>query len=86
MCPHPSFVAHVNVQRITETGGFYADITISCVQCETPFAFVGVPIGSSPEHPTTSVDHHELRVPIVPKGEKATWGHGFSVSFGGEAE
>lgn len=74
-CLHEKFAARVAVARITdgEDGplkGFYAEITVSCVQCETPFHFVGLPYGLTPDQPRTSPDALEARMPIAP-GPKA---------------
>lgn len=37
-----------------------------CAQCKEQFEFVGLPAGSTPDAPTTSIDFTELRVPIRP--------------------
>jgi hypothetical protein len=65
-CEHKQFFAQVNVARLEDTGGFYADITIKCEECNTPFHFVGVPGGLSPRGPRVDPFGLELRAPILP--------------------
>lgn len=65
-CKHEQFFAQVNVARIEDTGGFYADVTVKCVECDTPFHFVGVPGGLSPREPRCDPFALELRAPIKP--------------------
>jgi hypothetical protein len=72
-CLHKSFFAQVNIARITADGTedgpashFYADVTIKCVECETPFHFVGVNGGLSPREPRCDPFAVELRAPIKP--------------------
>lgn len=71
-CQHETFRAAVDVFRLSDRDDgpithYSADVHIWCVQCGEPFVFVGVPMGISPTHPTSSVDGHKLRVPIMPK-------------------
>lgn len=71
-CEHKNFGAQVNVHRIVENEssalviGYTADITVKCVDCDTPFHFRGVETGVSPKVPKCSVDGLELRAPIAP--------------------
>lgn len=65
-CKHKGFVANVAVNRLEDSGGFAADITIKCVECQQPFQFLGLPGGLSPNMPTVSVDRTEARMPIAP--------------------
>lgn len=70
-CEHETFVATVEVNRLTETeggalAGYSADIRVMCADCEEPFSFRGAPLGLSQYHPTQSVDGLELRAPIHP--------------------
>ena len=41
---------------------------LKCVDCDTPFEFIGLPMGSSHHEPTVSVDCLQARMPIKPKG------------------
>lgn len=75
MCKHENFHATVSVGRLAadESGekivGFTADIKVHCVDCETPFEFLGLPMGYSPVQPMCSVDGTEARMPLKPRGE-----------------
>lgn len=65
-CEHHEFSAQVNVARIEDKGGFYADVTINCIECGTPFRFLGVKGGLSPNEPRCDPFALELRAPIMP--------------------
>jgi hypothetical protein len=78
-CAHEEFEAAVDVNRLTEKEGggvsnFSADIRITCVQCGTPFHFIGVEQGLSFRRPMASADSLELRAPIGP-GPLSASGH-----------
>ena len=45
LCEHRDFTASVQVNRLSDSGQFQADVRITCAQCATPFGFVGVPFG-----------------------------------------
>jgi hypothetical protein len=71
MCDHLLFRANVNVTRMEETGTYSADISINCHQCGMSFDFVGAPVGCVDHYrPITNLAGNELRVPIVPQGQK----------------
>ena len=65
-CPHENFQATVTVNRLEDTGGFAADITIVCIACQIPFRFLGLPGGLDLAGATTSVDGTEARLAICP--------------------
>jgi hypothetical protein len=72
-CCHKEFFASFNVARITADGteesavsAYYADITIKCLGCDTPFHFVGLPAGLSYRQPMCDPFGIELRAPILP--------------------
>ena len=70
-CPHESFEARVEVQRLTDGDGgpvknYLADITVRCAACGTPFHFVGPDCGLSFKKPTVSVGATTLHAPIAP--------------------
>ena len=73
-CKHLSFRAEVRVNRLTasETDdtviAYNAEIIVKCVDCDTPFEFIGLPMGMSHHEPMVSVDCLEARIPIKPKG------------------
>src|ERR1044072_6674705 len=71
MCLHERFSAKVDVTRLSEVEGgpitgYTTDITVWCEQCKTPFEFIGVGAGYSPEEPTTSGDFTERPAPKTP--------------------
>jgi hypothetical protein len=70
MCKHEDFEAHVDVNRMEDTGRFAADVRVSCARCGEPFRFIGLESGVSHTRPMCSVDGIELRAPIEPEGEK----------------
>lgn len=63
-CPHEEFHADVRVDRLEDSGRFCADITIKCVQCGTPFRFLGLPCGLDLNGAAVSVDGTEARLAI----------------------
>jgi hypothetical protein len=65
-CKHEDFAANVAVSRLEDIGGFAADVTVWCANCNLPFQFLGLPGGLSPDRCTTSVDQLEARLPIAP--------------------
>lgn len=79
-CKHHNFAACVSVNRILpglpgdimtpdESAApvcYYAEISVNCVECGTPFHFVGVPGGLSPRAPHVDPCGLELRAPIKP--------------------
>lgn len=75
ICQHMNFAVHANVGRLlrseedTTIVGFTMDVTVKCTDCDKPFEFVGLPMGSSPYRPMCSVDGIEARMPIKPVGE-----------------
>ena len=66
---HQSFEADVTVNRLEDTGRFQADVRVRCVQCNTPFRFIGLPAGLDLNGAAVSVDGTEGRFAIAPKGE-----------------
>lgn len=71
-CEHTSFDCCVNVNRIEDIGRFSADVTIRCMDCGTPFRFIGLPAGLDLNGASVSVDGTEARLAIAPKGEVVT--------------
>lgn len=66
MCQHHSFAADVTVNRLEDTGRFAADVRIQCVECGTPFRFLGLPIGLDLTGATVSSDGTEARLAVAP--------------------
>lgn len=74
-CEHFNFRANVAVNRVLKNEGdlkpsaFSADITIQCIDCGTPFEFVGdYPCGLLWDQACVNPSKQELRIPIQPKG------------------
>ncbi len=58
-----------------------ADIRIGCRDCGQPFEFFGLPFGLSFYRPTVSINHQQLRVPLVLPGTEPPPGlAGFAVT------
>ena len=55
-CEHKNFAANVTVNRIEDAGRFMADVTVRCIDCNTPFRFIGLPAGMDYNSPCVSVD------------------------------
>lgn len=67
-CKHEDFNARVDVTRLETSGGFMADVTINCAQCNLPFQFLGLPAGINMQGAMVSVDGLEARMAISPQG------------------
>jgi hypothetical protein len=65
-CKHEDFKAQVNVHRLEDTGRFYADVYVSCAQCDLPFHFITPDYGLRNDRPAAGPDATELRCPIAP--------------------
>lgn len=88
-CPHEEFAVRADVNRINDVDGpagkligFDLELAVDCLACLTPFEFLGLPMGMSPAHPTSSVDGLTLTAPVRPYGSPPEWGldrPGFSV-------
>lgn len=66
-CPHLQFSANVVVNRLEDSGGFLAEVRVTCVECGAPFRFLGVSAGLDFTRPMVSIDELELRCPIEPE-------------------
>lgn len=67
-CEHHNFRVDAKVNRMEDSGAFILDLRVTCVDCDTPFEWVGAPCGFSYYQPCVSVDNQELRAPITPRG------------------
>jgi len=63
-CPHEQFEAHVDVNRLSDSGRFCADVRIHCVQCGERFRFLGLPAGLDLNGAAVSLDGTEARLAI----------------------
>jgi hypothetical protein len=80
-CDHPTFVATVTVNAITETEGgpvvaYMADVRINCGPCGEAMRFTGCPAGLMRDRPAVSPDETELRAPIRPASSDPDFGLG----------
>ncbi len=69
MCDHMNFRGGFEVTRLTDDDivtGYNAEIEIKCMDCDSPFYFVGVSGGFSPNKPMRNFDGTKLRAPIMP--------------------
>lgn len=71
-CPHLEFKAQVNVQRMEDTGLKYAELTVECLHCGAPAVWRGLPMGLSPDQPTSSIDAKEAVLPFLCEGDVYT--------------
>ena len=69
-CKHMNFHATVNVARLEDIGGFSADITIKCQDCDKPFQFLGLEPGLDLQGARCSIDGLEARIGICPENER----------------
>jgi hypothetical protein len=67
-----NFDASVSVARIEDIGRFVAEVKIRCVECGTPFQFLGIAPGYNYEAPTVRLDGLEADLPICPQGVRPT--------------
>jgi hypothetical protein len=65
-CTHDKFHIFADVTKLLDIGGFIVDARIVCVECGTPFCFLGLPMGKSIDTPSVSMDGLEARLPICP--------------------
>lgn len=70
MCEHRDFQANVCIARLEDTGGFVAEITVRCTECDTPFQFLGLQPGLDTQGASVSIDGLEARIAISPQGAK----------------
>lgn len=78
-CAHDEFVVLGEVNRLTQVEGgpvtgYSLDLTVSCVQCDERFVFIGAQSGLSPRRPMVSANGQELRAPIRPASAPEGWG------------
>ncbi len=68
-CKHENFGARVNVNRLTDSGRFMADVTVGCRDCGTRFQFLGLEPGIDTGGSRVSIDGQEARLAICPAGD-----------------
>ena|SRR5579863_3050200 len=65
-CPHESFDARVEVNRIGEPVEFNVCLEVECTQCGTAFVFSGIPRQIDQREPSCSVFGTSVNLPIRP--------------------
>lgn len=70
ICKHLNFDAAVRVVRLEDTGRFVAEVGIKCLECGTPFQFLGLQPGVNFDGATADLDGLEARLGICPKGQR----------------
>lgn len=81
-CEHKQFEAKVDVIRLEDSKRFMAEVHVKCVECDTPFQFIGMDMGLDYNKPMIEVDGCEARLPIAPQGEVPhPLGHKFVEGF-----
>ncbi len=63
-CPHEHFSANVDVNRLSDSGRFCADVRIKCEDCGELFRFLGLPAGLDLNGASVSVDGTEAHLAI----------------------
>ena len=51
-----------------DTGRYMVDLSIRCMECGTPFQFLGLPLGLNFDGATMSLDGQEAHLAIAPVG------------------
>lgn len=69
-CKHTNFDANVSVCRLEDSGRFIAEVRINCVECNTPFQFLGLEPGLNFDGATVSLDGLEANIGICPQGHR----------------
>ncbi len=69
-CAHHNFDAKVAVGRLEDSGRFIAEVRIHCVDCKTPFQFLGLQPGLDLDGARVSMDGLEANIAICPQGAR----------------
>lgn len=85
-CTHENFACECDVNRLpTKEGGpierYNLDVRVKCVDCGTPFRFIGLPAGLDLNGAAVSVDATQGRFAIAPKGQVVSVMEGGVVGF-----
>ena len=73
MCSHEDFYVTANIARLTKTEGgkvtgYMAEVSVKCLQCNTPFQFLGLEPGHDTQGARVSLDGLEANIAITPDG------------------
>lgn len=69
-CRHVNMDAQVRIARFEDTGGFMAEVRITCIDCKLPFQFLGLEPGCDTQGARVSLDGLEANIAICPAGSK----------------
>lgn len=69
-CRHHAFDANCRVARLEDTGRFMLEVRVRCIDCGTPFQFLGLPNGLNFDSATVSLDGLEANLAICPEGQR----------------
>lgn len=69
-CKHHDFQVNAKIARLEDSGGFMAEIRVSCVQCGIPFQWLGLEPGLDLQGARVSIDGLEANIAICPAGAK----------------
>jgi hypothetical protein len=83
-CPHLTFHADVNVERVVPDGApdgsvpvaYMAEVRVHCADCREPFRWNGLQAGLSFAQPRVTPDELELRAPLRPASSDPDFGMG----------
>lgn len=67
-CKHMQFDAQCRVARLEDSGRFLLEVQVRCIECDTPFQFLGLQPGLNLNGATVSLDGLEANIAICPKG------------------
>ena len=67
-CKHLQFDAGCRVARLEDSGRFMLEVGVRCIDCGTPFQFLGLPTGLNLNGATVSLDGLEANIAICPQG------------------
>jgi hypothetical protein len=74
-CAHPHFETFVDLNRINHddsglTLGYRVEFRLRCFDCKSQFEFVGLPPGSTLEHPTVGLSRTAVYLPVRPVADE----------------
>lgn len=67
-CKHHKFDAQCRVARLEDSGRFIFEVNVHCMDCGTPFQFLGLQPGLNLNGATVSIDGLEASIAICPQG------------------
>lgn len=65
-CKHERFHGDVKVIRLTDLGEFVVELAVRCLDCESPFRFVGLETAIATDRPCVGAFGDVAMLPILP--------------------